>query len=149
MSTYKSSTNHSHTKNKVIHMAKIDEDPVPSGELALQTLAMPKDTNSNGDVFGGWLMAQMDLAGAIVAREVAKGRVTTVAVGSMAFLRPVPVGATVSCYCDILEIGRSSIKTLVEVWVKHYDRNAQQKVTEGEFVYVAIDDTGRTRPVNK
>ena len=130
-------------------MARIDEDPIPLGELALQTLAMPKDTNSNGDIFGGWLMAQMDLAGAIVAREVAKGRVTTVAVVSMAFLRPVPVGATVSCYCDILEIGRSSIKTRVEVWVKHYARKAQQKVTDGEFVYVAIDDTGRTRPVNK
>jgi acyl-CoA thioesterase YciA len=135
-------------QNKVIYMAKIDEDPVPSGELALQTLAMPKDTNSNGDVFGGWLMAQMDLAGAIIAREIAKGRVTTVAVGSMAFLRPVPVGSTVSCYCEVLDIGRSSIKTRVEVWVKHYDRS-QQKVTEGEFVYVAIDDAGRTRPVNK
>lgn len=130
-------------------MAKIDEDPKPTGELALQTLAMPKDTNSNGDVFGGWLMSQMDLAGAIIAREVAKGRVTTVAVGSMAFLRPVPVGSTVSCYCEILEIGRSSIKTLVEVWVKHYDRTLQQKVTEGEFVYVAIDNTGRTRAVNR
>jgi Acyl-CoA hydrolase len=147
MNTYKT-TEKDLKQNKVIYMAKIDEDPVPSGELALQTLAMPKDTNSNGDVFGGWLMAQMDLAGAIIAREVAKGRVTTVAVGSMAFLRPVPVGATVSCYCDILEIGRSSIKARVEVWVKHYDRS-QQKVTEGEFVYVAIDDTGRTRPVNK
>ncbi len=128
-------------------MVKIDEDPRPSGELSLQTLAMPKDTNSNGDVFGGWLMSQMDLAGAIIARDVAKGRVTTVAVGSMAFLRPVPVGATVSCYCEVLEIGRSSIKTLVEVWVKHYDRPGQQKVTEGEFVYVAIDNSGRTRSV--
>lgn len=130
-------------------MANIDEDPKPTGELSLQTLAMPKDTNSNGDVFGGWLMSQMDLAGAIIAREVAKGRVTTVAVGSMAFLRPVPVGSTVSCYCEIIEIGRSSIKTLVEVWVKHYDRNMQQKVTEGEFVYVAIDNSGRTRAVNR
>lgn len=130
-------------------MAKIDEDPRPNGELALQTLAMPKDTNSNGDVFGGWLMSQMDLAGAIIAREVAKGRVTTVAVGSMAFLRPVPVGSTVSFYCEILEIGRSSIKTLVEVWVKHYERSMQQKVTEGEFVYVAIDNSGRTRAVNR
>lgn len=130
-------------------MAKIDEDPKPNGELALQTLAMPKDTNSNGDVFGGWLMSQMDLAGAIIAREVAKGRVTTVAVGSMAFLRPVPVGSTVTCYCEILEIGRSSIKTLVEVWVKHYERSMQQKVTEGEFVYVAIDNSGRTRAVNR
>lgn len=130
-------------------MAKIDEDPTPCGELALQTIALPKDTNSNGDVFGGWLMSQMDLAGAIVARETACGRVTTVAVGSMTFLRPVPVGATVSCYCEVLEIGRSSIKTRVEVWVKHYDRNSLQKVTEGDFVYVAIDNFGRTRPVQQ
>lgn len=130
-------------------MAKIDEDPTPNGELALQTLAMPKDTNSNGDVFGGWLMSQMDLAGAITAREVARGRITTVAVGSMAFLRPVPVGSTVSCYAEVLEIGRSSIKILVEVWVRHYEREGQQKVTEGEFVYVAIDNAGRTRPVNQ
>ncbi len=126
-------------------MAALDEDPVPNGELALQTLALPRDTNSNGDIFGGWLLSQMDLAGAIAAREIARGRVTTVAVGSMAFLRPVPVGGTVSCYCEILEVGRSSIKALVEVWVKQCDRNAAQKVTEGEFVYVAIDDSGRTR----
>lgn len=128
-------------------MARLDEEPKPSGELVLQTLALPRDTNSNGDIFGGWLLSQMDLAGAIAAREIAKGRVTTVAVGSMAFLRPVPVGSTVSCYCEILDVGRSSIKTIVEVWVKQYDRNAQLKVTEGEFVYVAIDDAGRTRPV--
>lgn len=126
-----------------------DLEPLPNGELSLQTLAMPKDTNSNGDIFGGWLLSQMDLAGAIAAREIARGRVTTVAVGSMVFLRPVPVGSTVSCYCEILEVGRSSIKTRVEVWVKHYDLDGQQKVTEGEFVYVAIDNTGRTRPVPK
>lgn len=130
-------------------MTDIDEDPTPNGELSLQTLAMPKDTNSNGDVFGGWLMSQMDLAGAIMAREVARGRITTVAVGSMAFLRPVPVGSTVSCYGEVVEIGRSSIKILVEVWVRHYEREGQHKVTEGEFVYVAIDNTGRTRPVNQ
>ncbi len=127
-------------------MSNHDETPKPSGQLALQTLAMPKDTNSNGDVFGGWLMSQMDLAGAIVAREVACGRVTTVAVGGMAFLRPVPVGATVSCYCEVLELGRSSVKTVIEVWVKQYDKE-QLKVTEGEFIYVAIDNTGRTRPL--
>ena len=130
-------------------MPNIDEDPLPNGELALQTLALPKDTNSNGDVFGGWLMSQMDLAGAIAAREIARGRVTTVAVGSMAFLRPVPVGSAVSCYCDVLEVGRSSIKVLIEVWVKQYEKHVQHKVTEGEFVYVAIDDSGRTRPVPK
>jgi len=130
-------------------MAKIDEDPTPNGELVLQTLAMPRDTNANGDIFGGWLLSQMDLAGAIAATEIAKGRVTTVAVGNMVFLQPVPVGSTVSCYCEILEIGRSSIKTLIEVWVKKYGRGMQQKVTEGDFVYVAIDDGGRTRPVNR
>ncbi|MBX2857777.1 MAG: acyl-CoA thioesterase [Cellvibrionaceae bacterium] len=128
-------------------MVKIDENPTPVGELVLQTLAMPRDTNSNGDIFGGWLLAQMDLGGAIAAREAAKGRVTTVAVGSMVFLRPVPVGSTVSCYCEILDIGRSSIKTSVEVWVRQCHKREQQKVTEGEFIYVAIDDTGRTRPV--
>lgn len=125
-----------------------DKDPSPTGELVLQTLALPRDTNSNGDIFGGWLMSTMDLAGAIAAREVAKGRVTTVSVGGMSFLRPVPVGATVSCYCEILSIGRASIKCLIEVWVKHYDRENQQKVTESEFVYVAIDDAGRTRPIS-
>lgn len=125
-----------------------EKNPLPNGELVLQTLALPRDTNSNGDVFGGWLMSQMDLAGAIAAREVAKGRVTTVSVGEMAFLRPVPVGGTVSCHCEILSVGRSSIKCFIEVWVKQYDRESLQKVTESEFVYVAIDDAGRTRPIS-
>jgi len=128
-------------------MANIDEDPTPTGELVLQTLALPRDTNSNGDIFGGWLLSQMDLAGAIAAREVAKGRVTTVAVGEMVFLAPVTVGSTVSCHCEILEVGRSSIKTRIEVWVKQCDRNSRYKVTDGDFVFVAIDDAGRTRPV--
>lgn len=128
-------------------MVQIDEDPTPNGELVLQTLALPRDTNSNGDIFGGWLLSQMDLAGAIAARDLAKGRVTTVAVGNMVFLRPVSVGARVSCYCEIMEIGRSSIKTMIEVWVKQCDQTHQQKVTEGEFVFVAIDDKGRTRSV--
>ncbi|PCJ99223.1 MAG: acyl-CoA thioesterase, partial [Alteromonadaceae bacterium] len=97
-------------------MASIDEDPTPAGEIGLQTLALPRDTNTNGDVFGGWIMSQMDLAGAIAAREIAKGRVTTVAVGSMVFLRPVSVGSTITCYCDIIDIGRSSIKVMIEVW---------------------------------
>ena len=128
-------------------MAEIDEEPKPTGQLAIQLLAHPKDTNAFGDVYGGWLMSHMDIAGAITARELAKGRVTTVASGSMAFLRPVPVGSTVSCYCNVLEKGRSSIQIMVEVWIRRYDRNMEQKVTEGEFVYVAIDDSGRTRPL--
>jgi len=94
-------------------MQDIDSNPTPQGELALQTLAMPRDTNANGDIFGGWLLSQMDLAGAITAGEVAEGRVATVAVEAMSFLTPVHVGAVVSCYCDVLEVGRSSMRIMV------------------------------------
>ncbi|MGI1679519.1 MAG: acyl-CoA thioesterase [Cellvibrionaceae bacterium] len=128
-------------------MTDIDEDPKPTGTLTLQTLTMPADTNANGDIFGGWLMSQMDLAGAILAHDYAQGRVTTVAVGGMTFLRPVPVGATVSCYAQAIETGRSSIRTLVEVWIKSNRTGEIEKVTEGEFVYVSIDDNGRTQPL--
>src|SRR5690606_13006865 len=96
----------------------LDQDPVPTGTLTLQTLSMPADTNPYGDIFGGWLMSQMDIAGAILAQDIARGRVTTVAVGSMTFLRPVPVGATVSCYAEQIEVGRSSIRIIIEVWIK-------------------------------
>ncbi|MGH1470374.1 MAG: acyl-CoA thioesterase [Cellvibrionaceae bacterium] len=128
-------------------MTDIDENPKPTGTLTLQTLTMPADTNANGDIFGGWLMSQMDLAGAILAHDYAQGRVTTVAVGGMTFLRPVPVGATVSCYAQAIETGRSSIRTLVEVWIKSNRTGEIEKVTEGEFVFVSIDDNGRTQPL--
>ena len=130
-------------------MNDIDSTPIPQGELALQTVAMPKDTNANGDIFGGWLMSQMDIAGLIAATEVAKGRVATVAIEGMAFLTPVHVGAVVSCYCDVLEIGRSSIRIVVEVWIKSKHDGEPIKVTEGEFVFVAIDENGRTRTIQK
>ena len=130
-------------------MNDIDSTPLPQGELALQTVAMPKDTNANGDIFGGWLMSQMDIAGLIAATEVAKGRVATVAIEGMAFLTPVHVGAVVSCYCDILEIGRSSIRIVVEVWINSKHDGEPIQVTEGEFVFVAIDENGRTRTIQK
>ncbi|MCW8193242.1 acyl-CoA thioesterase [Proteobacteria bacterium 005FR1] len=126
-------------------MSDIDEDPSPVGTLTLQTLAMPADTGPNSNISGGWLMSQMDLAGAICAHDYAQGRVTTVAVSAMAFLRPIPVGTTVSCYAQMLETGRSSIQILVEVWVRPRTSKEVLKVTEGEFVYVAIDGNGRTR----
>ncbi|MFL0797734.1 MAG: acyl-CoA thioesterase [Cellvibrionaceae bacterium] len=122
-----------------------DDIPEPTGELTLQTLAMPADTNPNGDIFGGWLLAQMDLAGAMMARRLTKGRITTVAVGDMTFLRPIPVGSIVSCYCDIVESGRTSVRVLVDVWISLADNPEKIKVTEGEFVFVAIDDKGNTR----
>ncbi|EEB77239.1 MAG: acyl-CoA thioesterase [Halioglobus sp.] len=128
-------------------MNDIDSTPVPHGDLALQTVAMPKDTNPNGDIFGGWLMSQMDIAGMVTAAEVAGGRVATVAIDAMAFLTPVHVGAVVTCYCDVLEIGRSSIRIIVEVWINSKHDGEPIKVTEGEFVFVAIDDNGRTRAI--
>ena len=128
-------------------MNDIDSTPVPHGDLALQTVAMRKDTNPNGDIFGGWLMSQMDIAGMVTAAEVAGGRVATVAIDAMAFLTPVHVGAVVTCYCDVLEIGRSSIRIIVEVWINSKHDGEPIKVTEGEFVFVAIDDNGRTRAI--
>ncbi len=128
-------------------MNDIDSTPLPQGDLALQTVAMPRDTNANGDIFGGWLLSQMDLAGGIAAGDVAQGRVATVAIDGMAFLTPVHVGAVVRCYTDVLEIGRSSIRIMVEVWIDSKHDGEPIKVTEGEFVFVAIDENGRTRAV--
>lgn len=125
----------------------MDTTPLPLGTLALQTVAMPKDTNANGDIFGGWLLSQMDIASGIAAAKLAGGRVATVAIDSMVFLTPVHVGAVVTCYTDIIEVGRSSIRIQVEVWIDNKFDNSAVKVTEGQFVFVAIDENGRTRSV--
>lgn len=130
-------------------MSTINQPPAPCGELTLQTIAMPKDTNASGDIFGGWLMSQMDLGSAIMAQRIAKGRVATVAISEMAFLRPVPVGAIVSCYCELVEVGRSSMSINVEVWINIESTNEPAKVTEGQFVFVAIDENGNTRKVDQ
>lgn len=119
----------------------------PKGELALQTITMPADTNPFGDIFGGWVMAQMDIAGAIHANQVAKGRVTTVAVGSMEFIRPVPVGAVISCYTHTLKIGNTSIRVKVEVWIKDFITHQLSLVTQGEYIYVALDANGHKRSI--
>jgi acyl-CoA thioesterase YciA len=113
----------------------------------MRTIAMPADTNSNGDIFGGWLVSQMDIGGAVLARKTAKCRVTTVAVDGMSFLRPVQVGDIVTCYAKILTIGRTSMKVDVEVWsIRHLD-GSEVRVTEGVFTYVAIDPAGRPQRV--
>ena len=119
----------------------------PIGTIALQTMTMPADTNPFGDIFGGWVMAQMDIAGAIHANEVARGRVTTVAVGSMVFMRPVPVGAIISCYTSTLRIGTTSVRVKVEVWIKDFLTQQISQVTQGEYIYVALDEQGHKRPV--
>lgn len=118
----------------------------PAGEPAIRTVAMPADTNPNGDIFGGWLMAQMDIAGSVAAVRRAKGRVATVAVAGMSFHKPVLVGDLVSCYAAIAKIGRTSMTITVETWIDRRSGESYQ-VTEGTFVYVALDDQGRPRAV--
>jgi acyl-CoA thioesterase YciA len=119
----------------------------PRGELAARTLAMPADTNPSGDIFGGWLMSLMDSAGAITATRRAEGRVVTASVSNIAFLRPVKVGDVVCCYTDILRMGRSSMTLCVEVWVLRQGRGSRVKVTAAEFTFVALDETGKPRPI--
>jgi acyl-CoA thioesterase YciA len=121
----------------------------PKGELVIQTIAMPKDTNRDGDIFGGWLVAQMDLGSAILAAKVAKARVVTVAIEGMSFLQPVRVGDTVACYAWVEKIGRTSMKIPVEVWVHRYMTDEQIRVTRGVFIYVAIDRKGKPIPVQR
>lgn len=120
------------------------------GTLLLRTLAMPSDTNANGDIFGGWIMSQMDMGGAILAKEIAHGRVVTVAVDSMTFIKPISVGDVVCCYGQCLNVGRSSIKIKVEVWVKKVASEPigeRYCVTEAIFTFVAVDKEGRPRIV--
>lgn len=120
----------------------------PRGELALRTLAMPADTNPSGDIFGGWVMAQMDIAGGITAWNRADGRVATVAVDGFTFHRPIFVGDVVCCYTEVVKTGRTSISVLVSAWVLRGRRPENRiKVTEGTFTFVAIDADGNKRDV--
>ena len=121
----------------------------PQGELVIRTIAMPADTNPNGDIFGGWLMSQMDLGSGILASKLAKTRVVTVAVEGMSFLQPVRVGDTVACYARVEKIGRTSMKIPVEVWVQRYMSTEQTLVTRAVFTYVAVDPSGRPVPVER
>ena len=130
--------------------ANSDNSREPNGELLLRTLAMPADTNPNGDIFGGWIMSQMDIGGAIRAKELAKGRVVTVAVDAMSFHHPVKVGDVICCYGECTRIGTTSMTIKLEVWVKPVTRAAEAErycVNEATFTYVAIDNDGRPRKV--
>ncbi|MEK7246652.1 MAG: acyl-CoA thioesterase [Pseudomonadota bacterium] len=129
--------------------ASADEDKAkPRGEMITRMLAMPADANPHGDIFGGWVLGQMDVAGGIAAALRAKGRVATVAVTGMAFHKPVLVGDVVACHADIERIGTTSITIHVEVWILRGGAAARRiKVTEGVFTYVALDEKGQKRPV--
>jgi len=119
------------------------------GEPAIRTMPLPRDANASGDIFGGWILSQMDLAGGIVAAERAGGRTVTVAVEGMKFHRPVFVGDTVSCYAQIVRTGRSSITIDVETVARRRHMPEEVTVTEGLFTYVAVDENGDPRAVNR
>lgn len=119
----------------------------PRGEITIQTLAMPADTNANGDIFGGWLVSQMDLAAGVLAKKVSRGRAATVAIHSMTFLKPVHVGDIVSCHVELVKRGNTSMTIAVEVWAEPATTGGKYKVTEGTFIFVAIDDHGNPRKV--
>lgn len=119
----------------------------PQGDLTVRTLAMPADTNANGDIFGGWVMSQMDQAGGIAGVERAQGRVVTVAVDGMTFIRPVKVGDVLCVYTRVGHVGRTSMKIEIEAWARRFRSRGRDKVTEATFTFVAIDDEGRPRPV--
>lgn len=119
----------------------------PAVEPAIRIVAMPADANPSGDIFGGWIMSMMDMAGGTIAYRRARGRVVTVAVNEFTFHVPVLVGDIVSCYAEIRKIGRTSIRTWVEVWVQRNRGGDLVNVTEGEFTYVCIDENRKPRPV--
>ena len=122
------------------------QPPEVPGGPQLRTIAMPADSNAGGSVFGGWTLSQMDLAGGSFAAERAGGRVVTVAIDAMRFLRPVAIGDEVSCYCTAEEVGDTSLKVKIETWARGRGRERPaEKVTEGVFTFVAIDDDGRPR----
>jgi acyl-CoA thioesterase YciA len=122
-------------------------DAPPQCEPALRAIAMPADANAAGDIFGGWLLSQMDLAGSTAATRRAKGRVVTVAITGMTFHRPVFVGDEVSCYAEIVKVGRTSITVKVESWARRGRSEERIEVTEGIFTYVAVDAERRPCPV--
>ena len=119
----------------------------PCGDLTVRTIAMPADTNANGDIFGGWVLSQMDQAGGIAGVDRTQGRVVTVALDAMTFIRPVRVGDVLCVYTRVAHVGRTSMKIEVEAWARRFQTRVREKVTEATFTFVAIDDAGRPRPI--
>jgi len=125
-------------------VAILDE---PRGELTVRQIAMPADTNANGDIFGGWVLSQMDQAGGIAGVERAQGRVVTIAVEALTFIRPVKVGDVLCVYTQVEKVGRTSMKIHIEAWARRFRTNVREKVTDATFTFVAIDDEGKPRPI--
>jgi acyl-CoA thioesterase YciA len=127
----------------------MDERTEPRGTLALKTLAMPADTNANGDIFGGWVVSNMDMAAGIEARRRARSRAVTVAIDSLVFIRPVYVGDAISCYAELLKVGKTSMQFKIEVWSLGLLDTKQRIVAEGLFTFVAINEERKAHPVDR
>jgi acyl-CoA thioesterase YciA len=121
----------------------------PGGDLCIRTLAMPADTNANGDIFGGWLLSQMDLGGGVFASKVAQSRTVTVAIEAMNFRKAVYVGDLVSVYANLVRVGRTSVTLHIEAWVLRRKEVLSILVTDGNFTYVSIDDAGQPQAIKR
>ena len=136
------------TDTQAVH-APLNMELEPSGELCIRTLAMPADTNQNGDIFGGWLLSQMDLGGGVFASKKAKSRTVTVAIEAMNFRKPVFIGDLVSVHANLVRVGKTSITVQLEAWVLRRKEMQSILVTDGNFTYVSIDDQGRPQPIKQ
>src|SRR6204780_1212510 len=134
------------TDTQAVH-APVNTETEPCGDLSIRTLAMPADTNQNGDIFGGWLLSQMDIAGGIFAAKIAKVRTVTVAIEAMNFRKPVFVGDLVSVHATLVRVGRTSVTVHLEAWVLRRKEMQSILVTDGNFTYVAINDEGHPQAV--
>ncbi len=134
------------TDPQAVHASPVTAN-APSGELCIRTLAMPADTNQNGDIFGGWLLSQMDVGGGVFASKTTKSRAVTVAIDAMNFRKPVYVGDLVSVHANLVRMGRTSITVHLEAWVLRRKELLPILVTDGHFTYVAIDEEGRPQAI--
>jgi len=132
-----------------VHAPPNEETTGPRGDLCTRTIAMPADTNANGDIFGGWLLSQMDIAGGVAASKVAKSRTVTVCIDAMNFRKPVYVGDLVSVHANLVRVGRTSMTIHLEAWVVRRKETRPILVTDGNFTYVAIDEGGRPQAIQR
>jgi acyl-CoA thioesterase YciA len=137
------------TDAQAVH-APANTEAEPYGDLCIRTLAMPADTNQNGDIFGGWLLSQMDLGGGVFASKIAKSRTVTVAIEAMNFRKPVFVGDLVSVHANLVRVGKTSITVHLEAWVlRRKEMQSTILVTDGNFTYVSIDEQGRPQMIKQ
>lgn len=137
------------TKDNFMKNKENTKNTTPDGDLSIRVMAMPRDTNADGDMFGGWVLSQMDLAGALIAKKIAQGRVVTIALDSMSFLLPIFIGDTLCCYVKLIKTGRTSITVKVEAWAGRQYKTEKVKVTEGIFTYVSIFSNKKPRAITE